>query len=265
MIRTMKKYKLSGRHFLIILSVIVLVLAFNGCAPSKYADIAENLKEAYPGQPEGYLKTDELPNSATLLPPPPKPGSAAFDFDMEVSEKYLHSNDSVRWQKAKIDANLDFPIAIDSFTAILDKKISVESTPYLYLLLQRTIADASASTSSAKIYYKRLRPFVVNNQPTCDPESETYLRTSGSYPSGHSAIGWTWALILTELFPDQTNEILQKGREFGESRYVCNMHWYSDVDEGRFMGSATVATLQGNKLFQHDLKKARREVKRISN
>ncbi|OFY61467.1 MAG: hypothetical protein A2Y71_06415 [Bacteroidetes bacterium RBG_13_42_15] len=232
--------------------------SLSGCASSKYADIAENLKEAYPGQPVGYLNTYELPNSTTLLPPPPQPGSAAYNLDLEVSEKYLHSNDSARWYIAKTDADLDFPGAIDSFSAILNKKISVESTPYLYLLLQRIIADASSSTSSAKMHYKRPLPFVVNNLPSCDPESEIYLRTSGSYPSGHSAIGWTWALVLTESFPDQTNEILQKGREFGESRYVCNLHWYSDVDEGRFMGSATVAALHGNSQFQHDLEKAKR-------
>ena len=105
---------------------------------------------------------------------------------------------------------------------------------------------------------------MVNKQPTCDPEAETYLITSGSYPSGHAAIGWTWALILSELFPDQTNAILKRGREFGDSRVVCNLHWYSDVVEGRFMGSATVAALHGNEKFMHDLEKAKQEVKQIT-
>jgi acid phosphatase (class A) len=245
------------------MTVVILMLSLNGCAPYNYVKIAKNIKEVYPGQLEGYLKTESLPDSKTLLPPPPQPGSAALDYDREISNFYLSTYDSLRWKQACIDANLDFPHSIDAFTVIIHSKISVETTPYLYLLLERVIADASASTYSAKIYYKRMRPFVVNNQPTCDPEAESFLRTSGSYPSGHSAIGWAWALILAELFPDQTNAILQKGQDFGESRIICNVHWYSDMVEGRLMGAATVATLHGNGEFQHDLKKAKQEIRKI--
>jgi acid phosphatase (class A) len=46
-----------------------------------------------------------------------------------------------------------------------------------------------------------------------------------SYPSGHTAIGLAWALILCELFPENANLILDRGRAFGESRVVCNVHW----------------------------------------
>ena len=244
------------------MTVVIIMLSLNGCAPYNYAKIAKNIKEVYPGQLEGYLKTESLPDSKTLLPPPPQPGSAALDYDREISNLYLSTNDSLRWKQAYVDANLDFPHSIDTFTVIIHSKISVETTPYLYLLLERVIADASASTYSAKIFYKRLRPFVVNNQPTCDPEAESFLRTSGSYPSGHSSIGWAWALILSELFPDQRNAILQKGLEFGESRIVCNVHWYSDVVEGRLIGAAAVAVLHGNSEFQHDLKKAQQEIRR---
>lgn len=263
MIRIMKIRILSAKDHLKILSILILAVLITGCIPVKYADLARDLKEAYPGQPEGYLSSFELPNSKSLLPPPPQPGSLAMKVDQEISDMYLNSVDSIRRRQAQVDANLDFPTGIDSFAEILHTKISLESAPHLYVLLTRVVDDASLSTASAKIYYMRQRPFIVNEQPTCDPESEPYLRRSGAYPSGHSAIGWTWALILCEIFPEQTNEILIRGREFGESRVVCNLHWHSDVVEGRFMGSATVAALHGNSEFQHDLKKAKQEVKRI--
>lgn len=246
------------------LIILVIILSLGGCASSNYTRISRGLKEAYPGQPEGYLKADELPNSVLLLPPPPQPGSAAWANDMDISVKYLNSNDSLRWKQAQVDAILDFPYAIDAFTGYLEPKISLETTPYLYLLLHRVIEDASESTYAAKVYFKKQRPFLVNNLPTCDPVSEPYLRNSGSYPSGHSAIGWTWALILTELFPGQADTILQRGRALGESRVVCNLHWYSDVVEGRTMGAATVAALHGNVNFMNDLKKAKQEIKRIN-
>jgi hypothetical protein len=63
------------------------------------------------------------------------------------------------------------------------------------------------------------------------PDDEEALRKDGSYPSGHSSIGWGWALILTELAPDRAEEILARGRAFGGSRNVCNAHYrrYTDI------------------------------------
>jgi len=107
------------------------------------------------------------------------------------------------------------------------------------------------------------RPFVVNGQPTCTPASEETLRNDGSYPSGHTAIGWAWALILTELAPDRSTEILKRGQVFGESRMVCNVHWAQDVRQGMHMGAATVALLQANPQFRADMDQARAEVAAI--
>jgi acid phosphatase (class A) len=103
---------------------------------------------------------------------------------------------------------------------------------------------------------------MVNNTPICTPEEEDGLRKDGSYPSGHTAIGWAWALILAEVFPEQTDAILERGKEFGVSRNVCNVHWYSDVVAGRMMGAATVAKLHANKQFMIDLEVAKQELKR---
>ncbi|TFH26256.1 MAG: phosphatase PAP2 family protein, partial [Bacteroidia bacterium] len=124
----------------------------------------------------------------------------------------------------------------------------------------RTLADAGLSTYSAKNHYKRARPFMTNEQPTCSPEDEEYLRKHGSYPSGHTAIGWAWALILTELFPDQADVILERGKQFGISRNVCNVHWHSDVEAGRMMGAAAVARLHASADFLIDMEAAKKEV-----
>jgi acid phosphatase (class A) len=54
------------------------------------------------------------------------------------------------------------------------------------------------------------------------------------------------ALILVEVFPEQTDDILQRGKQLGISRNVCNVHWNSDVVAGRMMGAAAVARLHAN-------------------
>jgi len=82
----------------------------------------------------------------------------------------------------------------------------------------------------------------------------------GSYPSGHTAIGWAWALVLTEIPPDRADAILARGRAFGESRNICNVHWHSDVVEGRFMGAAAVARLHAHPAFRAEMEVAKGEL-----
>jgi hypothetical protein len=101
---------------------------------------------------------------------------------------------------------------------------------------------------------------MVNQAPICTPEELDKLRKDGSYPSGHTAIGWAWALVLTEIAPDRADAILARGRAFGESRVVCNVHWHSDVVEGRFMGAAAVARLHADPAFRAEIKAAKAEL-----
>jgi acid phosphatase (class A) len=139
-------------------------------------------------------------------------------------------------------------------------QVTMQDTPRLYQMLRRTATDAGRSTGAAKDKYMRLRPFMINHVASCSPHAEDILRHNGSYPSGHTAIGWTWALILNEISPDQSEAILARGRAFGDSRLVCNVHWESDVIEGRFLGAATVARLHAEPAFLADLEAAKAEL-----
>ena len=76
-------------------------------------------------------------------------------------------------------------------------------------------------------------------------------------------MGWGFGLILAEIAPDRQDELLDRGRAFGESRIVCNHHWFSDVVWGRFMGAATVARLHADATFRADLEAAKAEVAAI--
>lgn len=69
--------------------------------------------------------------------------------------------------------------------------------------------------------------------------------------------------ILTELAPDRAEEILARGRAFGESRNVCNVHWYSDVVAGRLVGAAAVAKLHANEQFREAMDAARVDIERM--
>jgi acid phosphatase (class A) len=216
--------------------------------------------EIHPGFLQGYLASNALPNSLALLPAPPAAGSAALALDEDFSRKSLNLRGTPRWTLATEDADLMFPHAAGTFSCALNAPITEQDTPHLYMLMRRSLADAGLSTYSAKNEYNRARPFTFNNEPTCTPDDETNLRKDGSYPSGHTAVGWAWALILSEIAPDRTDAILARGRAFGQSRVVCNAHWESDVIEGRFVGAAAVARLHADAAFLADLEAGKAEL-----
>ena len=149
--------------------------------------------EIRPGILQGYLASNALPNSLALLPTPPAAGSAALALNEDFSRKSLNLRDTPRWALAAEDADLMFPHAAGTFSCALNAPITEQDTPHLYMLLRRSLADAALATYSAKNQYKRLRPFAVNGEPICTPGEETHLMEDGSYPSGHTSVGWAWA------------------------------------------------------------------------
>lgn len=210
----------------------------------------------------GYLTPEQYPDSLALLPPPPAPGTAALAADGEAFRALTALQATPRGALATRDAQLRFPAAAPTFACALGVQIDAERTPNVVMLLRRTLTDAGLSTYKAKDHYQRERPFVAFGTGTCTPESEASLRKDGSYPSGHSAIGWAWAEVLTQVAPERADALLQRGRAFAQSRGICGAHWKSDIEAGRLMGAATVARLQDSAVFQAQLRAARTEVTR---
>lgn len=229
-----------------------------GTAPGLVADMVP--ADVGEGHLKGYLQREELPDSLALLPAPPAQGSQAQAADDEAFRTLTALSNGPRGALAVKDANLQFPQAAATFSCALEVPVSEQATPNLNLLLRRTLTDAGRSTRKAKDAYQRPRPFMVFQAATCTPADEVHLRQDGSYPSGHSALGWAWALVLTEIAPDRADALLQRGRAFAQSRGVCGVHWKSDIEAGRLLGSATVARLHEKAEFTAQMAAARDEI-----
>jgi acid phosphatase (class A) len=212
------------------------------------------------GPPPGYLAKGEYPDSVALLPPPPAPESVALALDEQLNRQALELRDTPRWQLAAQDAMTRFPDAAGMLSCALGAPINQQDTPSAYLILRRSVIDVGMSVREVKKHYQRTRPFVVNEQPVCTPTAIRYLKKDGSYPSGHTAAGWAWALIFAEIAPDKADAVLARGWEFGQSRAICNVHWQSDVTQGRVIGATLVARLHANDEFRADLANAREEI-----
>lgn len=214
------------------------------------------------GYANGYLTRADMADSLQLVPPPPAEGSAAMQADREAYQQLKALRAGPRGVQATRDAELRFPAAASHFSCALGVDISEQRTPHLNMLLRRSLVDAGGATYKAKDHYQRTRPFVAFGEGSCTPEAEERLSKDGSYPSGHSALGWAWALILTELAPDRTDALIQRGRSYSQSRGICGVHWKSDIDAGRMVGAAAVARLHSNDVFLAQMDQARKEIRR---
>ncbi len=208
----------------------------------------------------GYLPRGSAPDSLLLNPLPPAPGSAAEARDLEAANAALALRGTPRWDQAAIDADLFSPKSLGTFSCAAGFEVDPAKLPKTAALLRKAGPDLALAVYPTKTKYKRQRPFMVNGQPSCTPRDEPMLRRDGSYPSGHSAIGYGWALMLAELVPERAAQLVARGRAFGDSRRVCNVHWLSDVEEGRVVATAVLARLHAEPAFRADMDAARAEV-----
>lgn len=236
----------------------LLTALIAGISFAAIADDADTRPDLY------YLKSSEVIDSYKLLPPPPEIDSILFLNDKAQYEKGKLLRKTPRGEQAYHDAHVSSDGVPQAFSEAFGMKISQESTPELYKLIRNFREDAGdLSTRAAKKGYMRIRPFAFFEESTCRPEDEATLSTNGSYPSGHTAIGWATALVLSEINPERQEEIIRRGYEMGQSRVICGYHWQSDIDAARLVSGAVVATLHTKPAFIEQLAKAKEEFAKL--
>jgi acid phosphatase (class A) len=206
----------------------------------------------------GYLDAKALDGRVVLLPPPAV-DSPHGRADRTMFDETRALEGSERWKTAIVDNDLWGGGALKRFSCALGVELGERQTPTAWKMLHRIELDVRTVGGPAKAYFRRERPLIGNDKPICVPR-EDWMKTNFSYPSGHSMTAWTWALILTEAAPDKADALLKVGREGGDSRVVCGVHFLSDVEAGRTLGSAMVARLHAEPAFAADLAKAKREI-----
>lgn len=212
-----------------------------------------------------FLEEGDVANSLELLPPPPSAESIQFMYDKARYDWGKQMRKTERGEQAFNDANVEGDGVPRAFSEAFGMAITEDGTPEIYRLVVGMREDAGdLATRAAKNYYNRVRPFAFFDEMTCNPAQQEELSTNGSYPSGHTSIGWATALVLAEINPDRINEILDRGFEMGESRVICGYHFQSDVDAARIVAAGVVARLHADPGFQAQLEKAKKEFARLN-
>ena len=202
-----------------------------------------------------YVNADALPNALNFYPAPPETTSVQFMYDIS---QYMWGKamraDSARAALAIAQAETNLSEMVRMFSEPFGMEISAQKTPAIMNVIERGIATLRQVGRVPKKHYMRRRPFDRFNEPTLVPKDEETLRKNGSYPSGHTILAWSLAMLLVEINPAAQDALLKYAYEWGQSRVIAGFHWQSDVDASKVLVSGAFASLHNDETFLADMK-----------
>jgi acid phosphatase (class A) len=197
-----------------------------------------------------FLKAGK-PDAATLLAPPPLPGSPEQAADMEEVHAVYHAAN----EADKNAAYAEKKFSVFNFTEAVGPFFANTNLPKTAAFFKKVQSDAETVTDLGKDFFKRPRPF------TTDPTlANGKLEKSFSYPSGHSTESMVLALVLADLLPEKSGAILEHAREMGWHRVQIARHYPTDIYAGRVLAQAIVKQFQKSDAYEEAFKAVKAEL-----
>lgn len=250
-----------------------------------------------PGPPllPSYYANSQL-DLTSLLPPPPAPGSAEQQADLEgvlAAQRAARANGTV----ARALADTEQTCA--RFKDVLGPALKSAPAAHALQFISQAAMSASLANASLKRYWKRPRPFIASDavqrlgdvapggesahdeypdkycvEPSPKDESdarkrqakrdkEEHLRDYTSYPSGHAAYGMACAVLLSAAVPEKRGELFARARQYGESRLIVGAHYPSDVAAGQQAAQLGAAWVMQNVSFGRQFAVAQSELRAV--
>jgi len=201
-----------------------------------------------------YLGRD-APDAIALLPPPPPAGSPEDLADREMAFRVFSAHTSEQFAHGVAEQNLN----IYQLATVVGPWFQAGKFPKTDALFSQVEAESNAIARRAKVKWNRPRPYIADPARFSDV-IEHEKNPSPGYPSGHATRGALYSLLLGELFPEQREAILAKGREAGWLRVQGGVHTPIDTYAGRTLGQALAQAFLRSPAFQHDLADVRAEI-----
>ncbi len=234
------KTSTASKH-LFFTSRLVAVLIFLAVASTPWAAQADL----------NYLPAGK-PDAATLLAPPPLPGSAEQEADLDEVRAVYHnatSNDMAAAYSEK-------KFTVFNFTPVVGAYFQSNSLPKTAAFFKKVQLDAETVTDLGKDYFKRPRPYTTDTNLV-----NGKLEKSFSYPSGHSTESMVLALVLAwTCCRRKRDAILAHARLMGWHRVQIARHYSTDIYSGRVLAQAIVKQMKKNESFEKDSAEAKAEI-----
>lgn len=192
-----------------------------------------------------FLSIDDIDVTAVLVAPPVK-DSAEWLSDFEEIfrlQKVRSIEDCQRAAKSAASISLETMFGGEGLLTAQELKHWRE------FFEEKIFIDTGYFMVIAKGLWKRPRPYVSDNKVIPCIKLESSL----AYPSGHAAISWTYARVLSHIYYERTLAFTKRALEIGHERILGGVHHPTDIAAGQKLGEAVFQKLLINKKFQAEL------------
>ncbi|WP_430392253.1 phosphatase PAP2 family protein [Dyella sp. 20L07] len=204
---------------------------------------------------DSYLTTAQVTSVMAALPPPSPPGTAEDQADRAATDRAFAARSAADFAQAKQEEKFD----AFSFSAVIGPNFRADKLPHVAALFKEAERETKDAVDLSKNHWKRTRPCPPASACALNPEEAS--KKSFGYPSGHSSRATVDALLLTQLFPQDADALMQHSRDIGWRRVVKGVHTLQDIYAGREFGQNLATNMLASPAMQHDLAAARAELK----
>jgi hypothetical protein len=203
-----------------------------------------------PASQPAYLAPDNFDFKALLGNPPADDSQQHKD---EVNQLLALQASRTPDEIARCKSEED--VTVFAFSTVLGPWFTQEDLPLTSALMSEANKQAKLPTNAAKKLWNRVRPPLVDSRiHPC-----VVLEKTASYPSGHAMRGILWATLLSEMFPDQRDALMARGKQIGDDRFLAGMHYPSDVAAGQKLGAEIARRFLADDAFKARLEAVKQE------
>ena len=200
-----------------------------------------------------YLSPKDYPPQS-VLPPPPAEGSSAAKAELAELDRIQEARSKEDFARA----NQDFRTRDGTIFAVaIGPAFDLSKLPATAKLLDSVHKEEDSAAGLAKDHFRRTRPWIVDpGLNSCSKDDSPY----SSYPSGHSSMAYSMAVVLAALVPEKAQAVMARAADYAENRLVCGMHRRRDIQAGQVLGTVVAELLLRNPGFESDFAAAKREL-----
>jgi hypothetical protein len=209
-----------------------------------------------------FLCLGLAPQSTTFVSP------AEFDFDAILGNppaddsaqhrqevEHMLQLQASRTAQEELRCKAEEKVTPFVFAEILGPWFNPKDLPLTAKLFREVTLETTDVADVPKKKWSRVRP------PLADPRIHpcVALEHTGSFPSGHATRGVVWATLLAEIFPDEKQQLMDRGRLIGQDRVIGGMHYPSDIAAGQKLGAEIAKKFLANEAFLVQFEKVKQE------
>jgi acid phosphatase (class A) len=187
--------------------------------------------------PCGNVPDSHLNSLIKLLAPPPCDDCDETKAEMKELMQMQEARTPAEQEHAKADITISIPRFLEGANIKFDPAALDKCNGFFGKLSKLT----KETSDNAKKTFCRTRPFKLPGNTLQILQNPDELKNSPSYPSGHTTYGALMGTVLARMVPEKRDELYGRIADYGHSRMIAGVHYRSDIDAGKVLGSAIAA------------------------